>query len=154
MHIEKDRHLAVFAYLRYYRRTVPEGLRKTAHILSHDARCHIPEMKNTKQEFQLLGENFRFVYEVSGCDGVEYTMIFWIMTSCSLVAMYLHFALPAAYIFRPEEKSELRNYAYFSFYCCIYFIFSSNPFFLLHNSSPFHPLTKEPLLGPQAVFRF
>jgi hypothetical protein len=69
--------------------------------------------------------------------------------------MYLHFALPAAYIFRPEEKSELTNYAYLSFYCFIYFIFSSNPFFLfLHNSSTFHPLTKEPFLGPQAVVRF
>jgi len=111
-------------------------------------------MKNTKQEFQLLGENFRFVYEVSGCDGVEYTTIFWVMT-CSLVAMYLHFALPAAYIFRPEEKSELRNYAYFSFYFLFILFFLLIPFFLLlHNSSPFHPLTKEPLLGPQAVVHF
>ena len=73
-------------------------------------------MKNTKQEFQLLGGNFRFVYEVSGCDGVEYTTIVWVMTLCSLVARYLHFALPATYMFRPEEQAELRNYAYFSFY--------------------------------------
>ena len=103
MIIEKDRHLAVFAHLRYYCRTVLEGLRKIAHILNHDGRFNIPEMQNTKQEFQLLGENFRFVYEVSGCDGVEYTTIFRVMTPCSLVAMHLHFALPAAYIFRPEE---------------------------------------------------
>ena len=47
MIIEKDRHLAVFAHLRYYRRTVPERLRKTAHILSHDGLCLIPETKNT-----------------------------------------------------------------------------------------------------------
>jgi hypothetical protein len=103
MVIKKDRHLAVFAYLRYYHRTVPEGLKKIAHILSHDCRCHIPEMKNTKQEFKVLGENFRVIYEVSGYDGVERTTIFWVMTLCNLVAMYLHFALPAAHIFRPEE---------------------------------------------------
>jgi hypothetical protein len=103
MIIEEGRHLAVFAYLRYYRSTVPEGLRKTVYVRSHDGRYHIPEMKNIKEEFKLLGGNFRFVYEVSGYDGVEYTMIFWVMTPCNLVARYLHFALLAAHIFTPDK---------------------------------------------------